>query len=64
MDDPKTHRNRTEELKKRELCRLNCEMPIYLREAIKAQALAEDLHLHQLCRRYIRDGLRAAGWDI
>ncbi len=64
MEQQEPHRNRTNELKKRELCRLNCEMPIYLREAIKVQAKSEDLHLHQLCRRYIRDGLRKSGWDV
>ncbi len=61
---PTTGRNRTEELQRRQLCRLNAEMPLSIKEALKVQAKKEELHLHQLVRRYLQDGLRKAGWTL
>ena len=62
--EEKLKRNRTRELLKKEQCRINSEVPLYMREALKAQAKSEDLHLHQVLKRYLREGLRRDGWDI
>ncbi len=63
MDAP-PKRNRTQELLKNEKARLNAEIPLYMREALRAQAQSDDVHIYQLVKKYIRDGLRKDGWSV